>query len=157
MNPLPSVLRPASGHQHLKPWLKGRISCDAVVHFLRRNYDVKLTHTWTKARTSTFLCWVSHTTARDFFPMGNQAALGCVSSKEEKAMTINVSRDCYIFHYHTHAYTLLSLERALVDIMQVKVERTSQGILLLPVKCMSWLSLRCIQKSTHSHVGKILE
>lgn len=66
-------------------------------------------------------------------------------------MNINVSRDCYIFHYHTHAYTLLSLERTLVDIMHLKVERTSQSVLTLPVKCMFWPSLWCIQKNTHSH------
>lgn len=157
MNPLPSVLRPASGHQHLNPCLNGSISCDAVVHFLRRYYDVKLTHTWKKTHTSTFLCWFSHATARDFFPMGNRAARGCVSSMEGKVMNINVSHDCYIFHYHTHAYTLLSLEKKLADIMHVKVERTSQSILTLPVKCMFWLSLWCIQKNTHSHMGKILD
>lgn len=65
-------------------------------------------------------------------------------------MTMNVSRDCYIFHYHTHAYTLLSLERALVDIMQVKVERSSQSVPTLPVNACPGCHCGAYQR-THTH------
>lgn len=100
---LPAVLHPVSGPQHLNLCLNGRIACDAVVHFLRRNYDVKLTHSEEGKQFHFFNaeCLLQLQTARDFFLKEYEAVLACVRSTERKSMNISVFCDCWNFHNHT--------------------------------------------------------